>query len=108
MFDDTGGNGMSAVPVGTTGTSAVIGAVPVGAPPAATVVATAAGAWMTPIVAGGVVPGDRESFEREKAKATKAPATTTPTDTAISSTRDRPFDSGCSSMATTLPRCGGS
>lgn len=104
MSDDTGGKVMSAVPVGTAGKSAVIGADTGEAPPTARVVATTAGAWMTPIVAGGVEPGDRSSFERENPYATNAPATTTPSDTAIRTIRDRLFDSVVSSTTTTLPR----
>lgn len=112
MSLDTGGNATSAVPEGTNATSAVAGTEP-GAKAGPCVVATCAGAWMTPIV-GGVFES-RSSSEREKPYATSAPATTTPAVTAISVVRERRFASGDSgsvdsvdsvgsTTTTTLPR----
>ena len=110
MSLDTGGNATSAVPAGTNGRSAVTGAEP-GGTAGPCVVATCAGAWMTPIV-GGVFES-RSSSERENPYATNAPATTTPAVTAISVVRERRFASGDSvgsvdsvgsTTTTTLPR----
>jgi hypothetical protein len=105
MSSDTGGKATSAVPVGTSGTSSVVPGEPCGT---ATpwVVATCAGAWMTPIVAGvdeevGDV-GSRSSSDRENPYATRIAATATPIVTAIRVVRDLRFGSG-SIVSTTAP-----
>ena len=93
MSLETGGNATSAVPEGTSGRSAVAGVDP-GETAGPSVVATCAGAWMTPMVGGVIEFGSRSSSEREKPYATSAPATTTPAVTAIRVLRDRRFASG--------------
>jgi hypothetical protein len=99
----TGGNATSAVPVGIVGTSAVAGAVPEGtATPC--VVATCAGAWITPTIGAVSVLGTRSSSDLEKPYATSAAAATTPTVTAIIVVRDRRLDSVVSTTRPTLPR----
>ena len=98
--EDTGGNATSAVPDGTTGTSAVTGVAP-GTADSGCVVNTCAGDWMTPIV-GGVFEGERASSEREKPYATSAAAATTPTVTPIKVLRDRACPSGSVVSTTTV------
>jgi hypothetical protein len=102
MSTDTGGTTKSAVPVGTVGTSAVSGADPetVGA----RVVATSAGAWMTPMTGNVVELGERSSSDWANPYATSAAATTTPTVTAMSVRRDRRSGSVVSTTITTLAR----
>lgn len=97
--EEIGGKATSAVPAGTTGTSAVTGA-EAGTADAGCVVNTSAGAWMTPMV-GGVSEGRRSSSERENPYATSVPAATTPIVTPINVLRDRPFDSIVSIVSTT-------
>ena len=102
MSDDTGGKATSAVPVGTTGTSSVADAASVGATPVGRVVCTTAGDWMTAIVDGVSVSGERSSSAWEKPYATSAAAISTPTVATIRTVRDRRFDSIVSATATTL------
>jgi hypothetical protein len=95
-----GGNATSAVPSGTSGTSSVDSGVAPGDTTATCVVATTAGAWITPIVGWtdefdefGVT-GDRSSSsDCENPYPTSSAATMTPTVTAISVVRDRVFGS---------------
>jgi hypothetical protein len=102
MSDDTGGNGTSAVPVGTVGTSLVAGPEP-GTATSACVVNTCAGAWMTPIVGGVLETGSESSSERENPYATSAPATATPAVTPMRVRRDRRFASlGSTTGSTTI------
>ena len=102
MSDDTGGKAMSAVPLGTLGTSTVAGADAVG-PAEPWVMCTSAGLWITPIVGGVFESGERLSLARAKPHATSAAATTMPTVEPIRTTRDRRFDSIVSTTAPTLP-----
>ena len=99
--DETGGKATSAVPAGSTGTSAVSG-VEAGTAEGACVVNTCAGAWMTPMV-GGVSDGGRSSSDRENPYAINPPAATTPIVTPINVLRDRPFDSIVSTVSATIP-----
>ena len=100
MSLDTGGKATSAVPAGKTGTSAVPGAEPDGAP-TAWVVSTSAGPLMTsPGDVSDV--GERSSLPREKPQATSPAASTTPTVEPILTTRDRRFDWIVCTTPTTL------
>lgn len=103
MSDDAGGRTTSAVPVGIVGTSAVAGAEP-DRTAGDSVVATTAGAWITPIVAGGLTPGSRSSSDLENPYASSAPATITPAVTASRVRRDRERASMDSTTTPTLPR----
>lgn len=98
--EDTGGKATSAVPDGTTGTSAVTGVEP-GTADRGCVVNTSAGDWMTPMVGGVSEAGKRSSSDREKPYATSAAAATTPTVTATKVLRDRDRSSG-SIVSTTI------
>ena len=98
----TGGSPMSAVPVGTVGTSKVPGADPEWTAPC--VVSTTAGFWMTPIVGGVSESGERSSLARENPHTTKVAATTTPTVEPMRTRRDRRFASIVSATSTTLSR----
>jgi hypothetical protein len=103
MSDDTGGKMTSAVPVGTVGTSLVAGADPE-VTARANVVATSAGAWMTPMMTVVVEAGARSSSDCANPNATSAAATTAPTVTTMRVLRDRRSGSIGSTTTTTLSR----
>jgi hypothetical protein len=104
MSAEIGGNATSAVPVGVVAMSAVAGADPEGRTPLGSVVWTAAGLSITPMVGGVLEFGERSSLAREKPQATSPAAAATPTVEAMRTTRDRRFDSIVSTTATTLSR----
>ena len=90
---------MSAVPDGaTSGRSSVADVGSGGRAPC--VVATSAGAWMTPIVGGVVSVGSRSSSDREKPYPTSSAAMATAIVTIISVIRDRFLGSGSIVSAT--------
>jgi hypothetical protein len=108
MSSETGGKATSTLPLGASGKSTVSGTAP-GGTPTPCVVATCAGAWITPIVGGVDEDGDvggRSSSDLEKPYPTNTAATMTPTVTAIRVVRDRGFGSGSigSTTSTTLSR----